>query len=210
MCSVDRRRLDDFLAIHFLRGTPCTGLVAEIGYFGLVFKDDNARVGVRMNTNLKKRIAVFDPSTQPARLVQIFESVILCAAWFQVVPSSISCDMRTNRKRQGLVIRRVADLEPGVVPDAPAVPVTSQPPGPIRVRVPRTGQWCKKQVEEVDAHTGEVSDTFDSVKDAAAAACVQAPRMTTCISKSTKIGNFFYRFVKAPDAATTSSAPSPA
>lgn len=195
MCSIDKRRIEEHLAKFFLRGTPCTGRTNEVGYFGLRFKDDTLKVGVRSNSNLKKRVAVLDPSSQPARLVGVFESVNACAIHFQVEPASISTDLSSNRKRRGLIIRWVKDIDQTLLPDEPG---PSAPPVPARVRVPKAGQWRKKVVQEVDSATGEVVHSYDSVTSAAAAACIHAARMSRIISQSLRYESSYYRF--APQA----------
>lgn len=207
LCEQDRRRIVEYLSAHFLYGTPCTTSKGdpEYGYYGIVFKDDVEKVGFRDNNNLRKRVMVLDPKTQPATLMRVFESVQACAAWFGTVASAISTDLSHNRMRKGLLLRKattddddlIKDYDPETAPDAP--------PGPSRVKVPGTGQWKNKAVEEIDATSGKVVQVFETVKAAADDASVESARMSTIISKGRKLGNFYYRFVKPEDEAGPST-----
>ena len=200
ICPQDRRRIEEHMSPHFLWGTPVTEKgVAEYGYFGLVFKDDVARVGYRDNNNLRKRVMVLDPATSPASLLKVFDSMQACAAWFGTVPSTISMDIRFNRMRKGLVIKKVTDDDAELVKKYDPDASPSEPPGLRREKTPGTGQWRRKAVEEVDAKTGEVVQVFDTVKDAAEEACVEPARMSTIIARGGKLGHHYYRFAKPDD-----------
>jgi T5orf172 domain len=191
--QIDKRRLEDYLSDHFLRGVPCTGDSVEQGYFGIVFIDDTARVGFRDNSNLRKQVAVLNPGTVPATLVKIFGSVQECASWFGVVASAISQDITYKRARKGFIVRKIDEVDKRMVDDHDAGSAPATCPG-ATAKVAGSGQWRKKNVEEVDAETGEVTQTFDTVKEAAEEASVESARMSTIIAKGRKHGGFYYRF----------------
>ena len=207
LCEQDRRRLMEHLNTHFLYGTPCTTSKGdpEYGYYGLIFKDDVEKVGLRDNNNLRKRVMVLDPKTQPATLMRVFDSVQACAAWFGTVASSISTDLSHNRMRKGLLLKKVAAEDDELIKTHDPATAPDAPPGLPREKVAGTGQWKNKAVEEIDAKTGKVVQVFDTVKAAAEDASVESARMSTIISKGRKLGNFYYRFAKPEDEAGPSS-----
>lgn len=205
LCQLDSNRLDAHMKPHFMFGTLTSKQGSEYGYFGLVFKDDVARIGIRNNTNLRKRVLVLDPSTQPASLLKVCDSMQECASWFNTIPSSISTDISHNRMRKGLLIRKAASDDEELIKKYDPATSPDAPPGPPRVKVPGTGQWKNKAVEEIDAKTGKVVQVFETVKAAADDASVESARMSTIISKGRKLGNFYYRFAKPEDEAGPST-----
>jgi hypothetical protein len=192
----DKRDMEAYLGVHFLRANLCTGTGTgnELGYFGLMFKGD-AQVGVLTNTARKERVAALDSA---GKVVKIFESSQECCQWFNVAAGAISQDISAGRVRNGLTIQKVKDVAAEVIDAYDPESAPSAPPGPAREKVQGTGQWRKKSVEEVDAVTGEVTQEFDTVKDAAAEASVESARMSTIISKGRKHGGFYYRFKTSP------------
>ena len=189
----DKRDMEAYLGLHFLRANLFTGTGAgnEMGYFGLMFKGEHARQGILTNTARKERVAVLDSS---GKVVKIFESSQACCQWFNVSAGALSQDISSERKRCGLTIRKVKDVAQELIDEHDPESAPSAPPGPAREKVSGTGQWRKKSVEEVDADTGEVTQTFDTVKKAAEEASVESARMSTIISKARNHGGFYYRF----------------
>jgi hypothetical protein len=207
LLTLDKRRVEEYLSEHYMRGTPHTDGSPEIGYFGLMFKDDivKAGFGKAKNANLRKRIMVLNPETQPATVMKVFESMQECATWFNTIPSTISTDISHNRMRKGLLIKKVTPDDEELIKKYDPKTSPDAPPGPPRVKVPGTGQWKNKAVEEIDAKTGKVVQVFETVKAAADDASVEPARMSTIISKGRKLGNFYYRFVKPEDEAGPST-----
>lgn len=197
--SADKSRVDDHMRRVFFRAHLCTGASNEAGYFGVIFKDDKAKVGVKENSGRKAGVALLD---QEGAVVKLFDSAQECATWFVISVSGISQDISNERLREGYRIRKVKDVDAALIEAHDPATAPGAPPGPARVKVAGTGQWRKKSVEEVNADTGDVTRTFNTVKEAAEEASVESARMSTIISKSRKHGDFYYRFATAAESAT--------